>query len=183
MCVGVCFDVGVTDDDPLTPEERHFAAAVRSTREARGWSQAELLSRLRRLGIESLNQTALSRIENGTRPVRMIEAQALSRIFDKPVASMLNSDSREAQLSKIADSHAEARKAYVALKAAAEGFARATRRMEKDLEILQGVFGRMDDLEPAVLQSYAQLVKNIEQFVAIDFQTELQKAWERGRKG
>jgi len=179
----MCFDVVVPDDDPLTPEERHFAAAVRSTREARGWSQTELLARLRRLGIESLNQTALSRIENGTRPVRMIEAQALSRIFDKPVASMLNADSREAQLSKIADSHFEARTAYVAFKAAAENLARATRRMERDLDIMREVYERMDDLEPAVLKSYLQLAKNIEQFVAIDVETELQKAWEKGRKG
>lgn len=52
-------------------------------------SQAELLGMLHEdPALQYLNQTALSRIENGTRQIRMIEALSISRILGAKVETM-----------------------------------------------------------------------------------------------
>ncbi|WP_185974124.1 helix-turn-helix transcriptional regulator [Curtobacterium sp. KBS0715] len=72
-----------------------FAREVRAHRERLGLSQAELLAKLHSEGLVYMNQTALSRLENGTRPARMIEAMKLAKLFGVPISALTNPDTRD----------------------------------------------------------------------------------------
>ena len=69
-------------DAPAPQTEREFAKAVTRERLRRGWSQDRLVEELaRRCGVE-IHQTGITRIEAGTRRVRLDEAIALARVLD-----------------------------------------------------------------------------------------------------
>lgn len=74
-----------------TPEmevEARFCAAVQRLREWKGWSQGEVARRMNALGWDGFHQTTISRIEKGSRPVRLGEAEALAAVFDSTVSAM-----------------------------------------------------------------------------------------------
>jgi len=54
-------------------------------REAHGWSQKDLVEKLREQGWTSVYQNTISRIEKGDRPVRYGEALAIAQVFGEPV--------------------------------------------------------------------------------------------------
>jgi transcriptional regulator with XRE-family HTH domain len=83
------------DERTMSLEERNFAAEVKRLREEADMSQAELLQKMHDHGLTYLNQTALSRIENARRQVRMIESLALMRIFNRPLTAMTKPDPRQ----------------------------------------------------------------------------------------
>jgi len=89
MCTALCNAVHVVDEDDLQDAERNFAREMKRRRNEFEMSQAELLSRLHDAGLTYLNQTALSRMENGTRQVRLVEAQAIAHIFLQTIESMM----------------------------------------------------------------------------------------------
>lgn len=97
ICINTCNAVWVQTDENngMTYEERVFAREVRRHRERLGLSQAELLARLHDEGLVYMNQTALSRLENGSRPARMIEAIKLAKLFGVSVGALINPDSRD----------------------------------------------------------------------------------------
>ena len=66
-----------------------FAEQVRILRESLGWTQSDLVDRMRKAGLEYVNQSTLSRIENGSRPVRLMESHVLSQLFDRTVLQMM----------------------------------------------------------------------------------------------
>jgi ribosome-binding protein aMBF1 (putative translation factor) len=61
--------------------EQRFGKAVRTAREARGWTQERLRSELAPFGV-LLEKTAMSRLEGGRRPTSLSEADAISRLLE-----------------------------------------------------------------------------------------------------
>ena len=90
--------------DDNSPEwgatDRVLSRRVREVREKRGLSQQELVTALHRIGFDDINTMTVSRIENGTRPVRVVELEALARALDVP-ESALRSENNLARLNEI----------------------------------------------------------------------------------
>jgi transcriptional regulator with XRE-family HTH domain len=82
----------VSDESPLSPVEQTFAEEVRRLRVSCDWTLADMAEQLRSAGAPHVNHMTVSRIENLKRPVRMIEAEAYSEVFDVPVAMLMNPD-------------------------------------------------------------------------------------------
>lgn len=74
------------DGDPLTedPSEgvnEQFGAQMRRSRESRGWSQRQLAEMLRAANLK-LDPSAITRIERGTRDVKLSEAVAIASVLE-----------------------------------------------------------------------------------------------------
>ncbi|SER80239.1 Helix-turn-helix domain-containing protein [Pedococcus cremeus] len=78
-------------------DEERFTANLRRLREAKGWSQNELATRMRGRGWESFRQTTVSRLEKGEQSVRIGEARALADLLGVTVDDMALTESAEAQ--------------------------------------------------------------------------------------
>jgi transcriptional regulator with XRE-family HTH domain len=70
----------VTHTETRAPEQ-HFGHQVRDAREARGWSQEALGRHLSATSGIELSQTAITRLEQGKRPIRLNEASALAKLL------------------------------------------------------------------------------------------------------
>lgn len=73
---------------PLTTEQT-FGRAVNGTRSSKGWSQRELAERLSSAGIE-VDASAVSRIEKGTRALRLSEAVVIAKVLGQSLPAMLS---------------------------------------------------------------------------------------------
>lgn len=69
-----------------------FAARLRAARERAGISQAELARRIAALQGANLESTAITRIEQQTRAVRLEEAVYAAQALDVPLLSLLSED-------------------------------------------------------------------------------------------
>lgn len=69
------------EDSLNSNQDKFIGQRLKDLREERGWSQAEVVSRMRQRGIAYINTSTLSRIESGTRPVRLTEAKGFSYVF------------------------------------------------------------------------------------------------------
>jgi transcriptional regulator with XRE-family HTH domain len=70
----------VTQPDDVTAEER-FGAYVREVREGRGWTQEQLRRQLNDQFSVDLSSTAMARLEQGKRPIRLNEVTALAKLL------------------------------------------------------------------------------------------------------
>jgi transcriptional regulator with XRE-family HTH domain len=143
------------DESSLLPEER-------------GWSQSDLAERLRDAGIEYASQSTVSRIEKGTRPVRMIEAQRLATIFDRPVHLLSHPDSREMLIHHASEIHKEARRDFVRFKDALRSAAEAQIAARDLLDRLDVDFGDGTELDPGTLTRLENLRLNMRQYTSMD---------------
>lgn len=159
--------MAATDDNKLTRDERNFAEQTRLLREERGMSQSDLAERLRQMGLDHITQATISRIENMSRPVRMIESQALSRVFRRTVAAMTNPNGREFLLTLIDATHSTARKQFVGFRKSIEEFLFAQKRVREDLGELERRFADRDSFDPETQKKLEQLEKQMRQFVEI----------------
>lgn len=100
--------------------ERYFGASVRTARESRNWSQEKLAKELRDKYGLVLHQTALARLENGQRAIRLSEAMIL--------ASVLDIDIKQATTAPFIDSEDEYQKSLDFLKELESAEAAATER-------------------------------------------------------
>jgi transcriptional regulator with XRE-family HTH domain len=66
-------------DEEATPEQ-HFGAMVRAAREARDWTQETLRRHLAERGV-LLEKTAMIRLEQGKRPIRLNEVSVLANLL------------------------------------------------------------------------------------------------------
>lgn len=172
ICSDLCHHGCMTDEEQseakLTREERSFAAEVRRLREENSWSQADLSDLLKKQGLTYVNKTMVSRIENATRPVRMIEAQALSRIFRRTVSAMTNPDGREYLLTQIDRNHSRGRKAFVAFKDATEAFVRLQTAAGEDLSLIARDFRDRDSFDAEAQHTIEHLDRNLRTLTEID---------------
>lgn len=67
--------------------ERRVAENVRRLRKERGWTQSELGQRLGTFGFP-MQQTTVTKLEAGERPIRLDEVLALARLFDVKVEDL-----------------------------------------------------------------------------------------------
>ncbi|TLP75508.1 helix-turn-helix domain-containing protein [Nesterenkonia sphaerica] len=81
-------------------EEMRFREAVNRLRTDQGLSQGELARRMVSEGWEHFNQATISRIEKGTRPVRLGEARALARVLNTDVGYMISETESSQHLSE-----------------------------------------------------------------------------------
>lgn len=70
-------------------DEEAFRASMRSLREERGWTQADLARELTESGWSGVYQTTISRMEKGERPIRIGEARGIARVFGVTVGLMI----------------------------------------------------------------------------------------------
>lgn len=81
-----------TSGAALPPHEQDalvFRLAVRRLREELGWSQNQLASELRKLGLEEFSQVAVARLERGERAVKLGEARVIASALRSTVRDML----------------------------------------------------------------------------------------------
>lgn len=62
---------------------------MRTAREAREWSQAELSRQLKEAGLTQFHPTTVARVEKNERQVRLDEAPVIARIFGATVDQMM----------------------------------------------------------------------------------------------
>lgn len=79
--VSVCMVTGVDD--------LQVGAAVKSVREARGMTQAELADAASRAGWASAYPQTILKVEKGTRSLKLTEADAIARALGVPVTTLL----------------------------------------------------------------------------------------------
>lgn len=81
--------------DTTTPEPRgaieeaNFIANMRRLREEHGWSQGQMAQRMQEAGWTDFHQTTISRMENGSRPVRLGEARGIAGVLGALVGQMI----------------------------------------------------------------------------------------------
>ena len=159
--VGV--SVPVSEDKPsgYSVEETHFAKNVKIVREQRGMSQEQLAELMREAGLPYVSQSTVSRIEKLTRPVRMMEAQALSTVFDVPVSQLISPTELAFEMAVTHEHVSNLRKAKAELDSASANYKRTSeivwywlKRLEDaaaeaqvDDETWQQVYGYRHDVE------------------------------------
>lgn len=91
-----------------------FAARMRAERERQKVSQVKLAERVRQILGNNIDGTAILRIEQQTRTVRLDEAAAIAQALDVPLSSMIAADStteaealRQRYLVELAAAHYE----------------------------------------------------------------------------
>ena len=73
-------------------EELRFRTDMQRRRTKQGLSQGELARRIQNLGLTEFHQTTVSRIEKGTRPVRLGEAQAIAEALGTNAERMIRDE-------------------------------------------------------------------------------------------
>lgn len=118
QCATMCGNLAlVTTPDTSSHQtpDLVFAKTVERLREGNGWSQTELARRMQDKGFDGFHQTTISRVEKGSRPVRIGEAIALADIFERslewmytPTPEKSDVDFYRAALDRLRDLRADA---------------------------------------------------------------------------
>lgn len=151
--------------------DRLYGSRVKGLRERRELTQAEMVEALHEKGISYMNASTLSRIENGTRPLRLAEAVAFSKVFQMPLEHMTYFVDR---VVLIADSHRRARREYVLFRNAVLGMSRAQHSQESMLREIQRVLDSKGADDDEGKRQLELLEQNIRQFLSIDMVKELE---------
>lgn len=69
--------------------DERFGKWVRTLRDSRGWSQAEMAKMLSDKGIQPMHPTTVAKIETGDRSVRINEAVGIADLFEVSLDSLL----------------------------------------------------------------------------------------------
>lgn len=101
----------------MTPEA-NVGKRTRRHREQRGWSQEELGRRLGNYGF-AMHQTTVAKLENGSRPIRLNEVQALADIFGVSPGDLFEEDTSVQNEHEVAVAAREVQRASAALAEAA----------------------------------------------------------------
>lgn len=147
--------------EELTPAERRFAEQVRLLREERGWTQSDLAKRMRNRGLGYATQTTVSRIEQGTRTVTMVEGLALSTIFERPIELLLEPNRSEKRLVSAQVSYRRGLDDYNQLVAAVKQAAISQSLAVQDLEDLEEWHSRGPELSDGLERMYDDVVRSL----------------------
>ena len=127
-----------TDELPkYSLEERNFASAAKLLRESKDWSQAEMGRALVAKGLDYMNQMTVSRIEKLQRPVRMIEAQAYSEVFDVSIWKLMHPEEIDEYIESMRNEYLDARTSWRRLRESVEEW-------EKKQVEIQGMAEELD---------------------------------------
>lgn len=145
----------ITHPTPDELEEQRFVASVQRHREEKGWSQGELARRMVAAGWDGFHQTTISRIEKGTRPVRLGESRSLASIFGTTVSQMVMPAEEDKAMWDFGDALANLRAAEKLIRDGVEEW-------EKWSTILRHELSRVETLDPSSWKD-ATLVDRYEQ--------------------
>lgn len=141
----------VEDMNQFEIEELQFRTDMQRRRTKLGMSQGELARRIQHLGLTEFHQTTVSRIEKGTRPVRLGEAHAIAKALGTSPEIMIRDElvvaegegilRRYKEMQEAGVAIAEAVKLYVIASFRARGRAQRFRDFssKEDTEV---IFGR-----------------------------------------
>ncbi|MBO0596470.1 helix-turn-helix transcriptional regulator [Nesterenkonia sp. E16_7] len=132
-------------------EELRFREALNSLRREQDMSQGELARRMVEEGWEQFNQATVSRIEKGTRPVRLGEARALARVLGTEVGYMLSDSGPSRFLTEFWDVYREALNHQSYMQAAVRSWSDSVARLRyllsvMDLDAVQSLLPRENQL-------------------------------------
>ncbi|MFC5337535.1 helix-turn-helix domain-containing protein [Leucobacter denitrificans] len=147
--------------------ESLFGKRLRELREERGHTQAQVVEWLVDHGVSYMNTSTLSRIELGTRPVRLGEATVFARYFDIPMAALVTTSDNYRAIDLVSRRHNEARNRFVRFRQAVVDVSRHQQSLPKMLEVLDEVI----ESEPKgseLLKPVKWLRRNVLDFVEID---------------
>ncbi|GLJ79743.1 helix-turn-helix domain-containing protein [Microbacterium imperiale] len=145
-----------------------YGERLRALREQKGMTQAELVDRLKAAGVGYMNASTLSRIEAGTRPVRLVEAQFIGHIFAVSLESMM---SELEALSFYELSARRGREAFVRFRKSVADVVQWKLDLSAHLPHLRSLLDETD--EPAVRTVIEETIQNVESFIEIDLEDEL----------
>jgi len=126
-------------------------------------TQAELVAQMQERGIRYMNTSTLSRIEAGTRPVRLTEAQVIGRIFQVSVDSM-TSDFEEIALYESRARSARLR--YMTFRDSVVMVTRSQLALEEYLPRLHEI--RDSGIDKSLRDAVEHTIRNIEGYLQID---------------
>jgi transcriptional regulator with XRE-family HTH domain len=87
----------------------HFRERITRERKRRGWSQAEVARRLTAMGIDSIYNTTVAKLESGEREIKLDEAVALARLYNAPLDALVGLQAKtERDLDYLMDSLSDA---------------------------------------------------------------------------
>lgn len=153
--------------ETTSPLDVRYGARLRAIREERSITQAQLVESLKRWGIDYMNTSTLSRIESGVRPVRLVEAQAVSRILQVSAESMI----ADSEVLAFYESRARnARQRFVGFREAAVDVTQAQLQLVTYLPALRELLD--GDLDADLRVAVEDTLRNIEGYVAIDLAQE-----------
>lgn len=128
-----------------------------------------------------MNQTALSRLENGTRPVRMIEGVALARAFQCSIADLLHPDKREPLFELAREGLNATHRSFAEAKDAARAFIQNQRNLVEQLEMVEQLYPNMESEDPESLSRLNLYFLNANNMVAKDIVDEVRSIAEEGQ--
>jgi len=168
------------DFQKLSRPERNFALEVKRLREALELSQSQLAEQLRGMELAYMNQATISRIENATRPVRLMESQALSRLFKRTVAQMTDPDGTELHLGFVELNMRH----YDVTRGKALDLVWEVSRDQgpagDDLNWVLSTFGDGGHLDPDTRDRYTALIARLETFCYVDLEAQVLDAIRSG---
>lgn len=169
-------DCGMSQD--LKPEDI-FRINVKSQREALGWNQATLLSKLHELGYDSFHQTTLSRIEKGVQPPKLGEAIAIAKALNTKVSALLVPQDTFSTIQNFAEDVAHLRRGWLELRMAIDkiesfreitphSLASAREELERiktlegidELDVERMVMDEISDAERMLSRSYSEYISS-----------------------
>lgn len=129
--------------------ELTFAQRVRELREALGLSQTQLATTLRLKGVK-IDPTSITRLEKGTRGVRLDEAVAIAGVLDQTVDEMLRPVLPPGEQLRQAAQQADqtrwrAARAVAEMQAAQTRLTRLRVNLDADLDDLRSQFREAED--------------------------------------
>lgn len=160
----------VQRDDELSLSEQRFAERIRELRDEKGWSQDEFAMRVRNNGqLEYFNQTTVSRIEKAKRPVRMIEAMTMARVFERPVDLLFAPDRGERWLDQGLRTHRSGYEQINVVRREAERLGLLITSAKRDIEGIEAWRKSVDGpLSEPMQRMYDEVMQKLRHFAERD---------------
>ncbi|TAM68154.1 MAG: XRE family transcriptional regulator [Microbacteriaceae bacterium] len=157
-------------DEPRTTSEQdaRYGSRLKQLREDAGLTQTDVVRKMRQRGIEYMNASTLSRIENGSRAIRLTEARALARIFRVSIEGMVGEIE---WLALVEAHHRTARELLVRFRKSVVDVTEAQLRLAHLRELRDT--GLLDEgVDPNNIQAVSMLWELIDSYLAIDLAAE-----------
>lgn len=147
--------------------EAVFGKRLREMREKRGLTQAQVVDWLVENGVPYMNTSTLSRIEQGTRPVRLGEGTLFTRYFDIPMEALVTTSDNYRAIDLVARRHNAARQDFVQFRRALSAVAKHQQSLPRMLEVIDEVLAS-EAKGSELVKPAKRLRHNVHDFIEID---------------
>lgn len=131
--------------ESVTENDSRYGRRLRVLREERGWTQAFVVARLQELGASHMNASTLSRVESGTRPVRLAEAKVFSTLFGATLDDLTSEDYRFGLVSTAQALERDARRHLNDFRASVIKFTESQRDLAETQQMLDEILEEAPD--------------------------------------